>query len=241
MEEGLDMIDNLDYLNIKQYNKIYRNLSIPQLVDFAIKRGEGVLSDKGALVVNTGKYTGRSPKDRFIVKDDITKDVLNWSDVNLPIDESAFDKIQEDVCEYLKGKDLFIFDGYVGALEKYRLPIRVICEYAYQAMFANQMFIRPDKEQLDNHDPEFNVIAVPGLKAKDKENVLNSEAFILINFSKKLILIGGTAYSGEIKKAVFSVMNFLLPKKGVLPMHCSANKGEDGQTAIFFEIGRAHV
>lgn len=230
------MIDNLDYLNIKQYNKIYRNLSIPQLVDFAIKRGEGVLSDKGALVVNTGKYTGRSPKDRFIVKDDITKDVLNWSDVNLPIDESVFNKIQEDVCEYLKGKDLFIFDGYVGALEKYRLPIRVICEYAYQAMFANQMFIRPDKEQLDNHDPEFNVIAVPGLKAKDKENVLNSEAFILINFSKKLILIGGTAYSGEIKKAVFSVMNFLLPKKGVLPMHCSANKGEDGQTAIFFGL-----
>jgi len=227
---------NLDYLNIKQYNNLYRNISISRLVEFAIKRGEGVLSDKGALVINTGKYIGRSPKDRFIVKDNITKDKLNWGEINLPIDGQTFDKIYNDVMEYLRQKDLFIFDGFVGALSEYTLPIRVICECAYQAMFSNQMFIRPNAKQLSNHMPEFNIISVPGFKARGMEDGINSEAFILINFSRKIILIGGTAYSGEIKKSVFSVMNFLLPQKGVLPMHCSANKGEDGETVIFFGL-----
>ena len=227
---------NLDYLNIKNHNKLYRNISIPNLIEFAVKRGEGVLSDKGALVINTGKYTGRSPKDRFIVKDDITKDTINWGQVNLPIDENVFDKIYNDVTEYLKEKDLFVFDGFVGALKEYTLPIRVVCECAYQAMFSNQMFVRTDAEQLSNHMPEFNVISVPGFKANGIEDGLNSEAFVLINFSKKIVLIGGTAYSGEIKKSMFSVMNFLLPQKGVLPMHCSANKGEDGKTVVFFGL-----
>ncbi|NRT76048.1 phosphoenolpyruvate carboxykinase (ATP) [Clostridium beijerinckii] len=227
---------NLDYLNIRGYNKVYRNISIPNLIEFATKRGEGVLSDKGALVVNTGKYTGRSPKDRFIVKDDITKDTINWGEINLPIDENVFDKIYNDVTEYLKEKDLFVFDGFVGALKEYTLPIRVVCECAYQAMFANQMFVRPTAEELSNHMPEFNVISAPGFKAKGIEDGINSEAFVLVNFSKKIVLIGGTAYSGEIKKSMFSIMNFLLPQKGVLPMHCSANKGEDGKTVVFFGL-----
>ena len=137
---------NLDYLNIKNYNKLYKNISIPNLIEIAVKRGEGSLSDKGALVINTGKYTGRSPKDRFIVKDAITKDTINWGEVNLPIDEQVFDKIYSDVTEYLKEKDLFVFDGFVGALKEYTLPIRVVCECAYQAMFSNQMFIRPDAD-----------------------------------------------------------------------------------------------
>lgn len=227
---------NLDYLNIKQYNKIYRNNSIPELIEFAIKRDEGVLSDTGAFVVNTGKYTGRSPKDRFIVKDNITKDKINWGNINLPIDVQVFDKIYKGVLEYLKGKDLFIFDGFVGALREYTLPIRVICENPYKALFSTQMFIRPNDEQLLNHIPEFNVISVPGFKARGKEDGINSEAFVLINFTKKIILIGGTAYNGEIKKSMFSVMNFLLPQKGVFPMHCSANKGENGETTIFFGL-----
>jgi len=227
---------NLDYLNIKNYNNLYRNISIPNLIEFAIKREEGVLSDKGALVVNTGKYTGRSPNDRFIVKDNITKDTINWGEGNLPIDEHVFDKIYNNVLGYLKQKDLFMFDGFIGALKEYTLPIRVICECAYQAMFSNQMFIRPDVEQLSNYIPEFNIISVPGFKAKGMEDGINSEAFVLINFSKKIILIGGTAYSGEIKKSAFSVMNFILPQKGVLPMHCSANTGNDGRTTIFFGL-----
>lgn len=227
---------NLDYLNIKGCNNLYRNISIPKLIEFATKRGEGVLSNKGALVVNTGKYTGRSPKDRFIVKDDITKDTINWGEVNLPIEEQVFNKIYNDAIDYLSEKDLFVFDGFVGALREYMMPIRIVCECAYQAMFANQMFIRPNEEELSHHVPEFNVISVPGFKAKGAEDGINSEAFILINFAKKIVLIGGTSYSGEIKKSMFSVMNFLLPQKGILPMHCSANKGEDGKTAVFFGL-----
>lgn len=227
---------NLDYLNIKKYNNIYRNISIPQLLEFSIKRSEGTFSDSGAFVINTGKYTGRSPKDRFIVKDNITENSINWGEVNLPIDGQTFDNIYKDVTEYLKQKDLFVFDGFIGALKEYSLPIRVICESACQAIFSNNMFVRPKADELHNHVPEFNVISVPGYKAKGKEDGLNSEAFILINFTKKIILIGGTAYSGEIKKAMFSVMNFLLPQKGILPMHCSANKGEDGKTVIFFGL-----
>jgi len=227
---------NLDYLNIKNYNNLYRNISVPKLIEFAVKREEGVLSDKGALVVNTGKYTGRSPNDRFIVKDNITKDTVNWGKGNLPIDEHVFDKIYNDVLNYLKQKDLFMFDGFIGALKEYTLPIRVICECAYQAMFSNQMFIRPDAKQLSDYIPGFNIISVPGFKARGMKDGINSEAFVLINFSKKIILIGGTAYSGEIKKSAFSVMNFLLPQKGVLPMHCSANTGTDGRTTIFFGL-----
>ncbi|MDF2884911.1 MAG: pckA1 [Clostridiaceae bacterium] len=178
---------NLDNLNIKKYNNLYRNSSVEELIKFATERGEGTLSDTGALVVNTGKYTGRSPKDRFIVKDDITKDTINWGDVNLAIDEKVFDKIYADVMEYLNEKDLFVFDGFVGALKEYTLPIRVVCECAYQAMFANQMFVRPTDEELSKHMPEFNVISAPGFKAKGIEDGLNSEAFVLMNFSKKII------------------------------------------------------
>jgi phosphoenolpyruvate carboxykinase (ATP) len=227
---------NLNYLNLKEINSIYRNLSVANLVQFAIERGEGILSDSGALVINTGEYTGRSPKDRFIVEDDVTKGMLNWGEVNLPISGQVFDKVYNDVIEYLKEKDLFIFDGFVGALKKYTLPIRVICECPHQAMFANQMFIRANEEELSKHMPKFNVISVPGFKAKGIEDGINSEAFVFINFSKKIVLIGGTGYSGEIKKAMFSVMNFILPKQGVLPMHCSANKGQDGNTVIFFGL-----
>ncbi|MCB2361101.1 phosphoenolpyruvate carboxykinase (ATP) [Clostridium estertheticum] len=227
---------DLNYLNIKNYKNLYRNISIPKLIEFAVKREEGVLSDKGALVVNTGKYTGRSPDDRFIVKDDITKDTVNWGKGNLAIDEHVFDEIYNEVLSYLDQKDLFMFDGFIGALKEYTLPIRVICECAFQAMFSNQMFIRPDANQLSNYIPEFNIISVPGFKARGIKDGINSEAFVLINFSKKIILIGGTAYSGEIKKAAFSVMNFLLPQKGVLPMHCSSNTGNDGRTTIFFGL-----
>ena len=216
--------------------KLYRNLSIPKLIEHAIKRAEGVFADNGALVVNTGKYTGRSPNDRFIVRDDLTKETVNWGEVNLPLDEQAFDKLYHDVLAYLRQKDLFIFDGYIGSLMEYAIPIRVVCEYAYQAMYSHQMFIRPSESQLSHFAPEFHVISVPGFKARGTADGINSEAFIILNFSKKIILIGGTAYSGEIKKSLFSVMNFFLPQKNVLPMHCSANIGNDGQTTIFFGL-----
>lgn len=216
--------------------KIYKNLTVPELVRYSLNRGEGVLSDKGALVINTGKFTGRSPKDRFIVKDEITENLINWGEVNLPISEIQFDNLYKKVNEYLENKELFTFYGFIGSSKKYQMPIRVICENASSALISNQLFIRPDKEEMENADPEFNVICVPKFKGNGKDDGINSEAFILINFSKKLVLIGGTGYGGEIKKSMFSVMNFLLPKKGVLPMHCSANKGKDGRTTIFFGL-----
>lgn len=232
----MNYVEELKNMGITTSKNVYRNLSIPELVEKALERGEGVLSDTGALVVKTGKYTGRSPKDRFIVRQKSVDDKINWGDVNLPTTEEVFDNLYNKVMNYLKDKDLFVFDGYVGAMKEYSLPIRVVNELASQALFSNQLFRRLNKEELENHKPEFTVIAAPGYKCRGKEDGVNSEAFVLINFDKKIILIGGTHYAGEIKKSVFSVMNYLMPEKNVFPMHCSANVGQDGNTAIFFGL-----
>jgi phosphoenolpyruvate carboxykinase (ATP) len=229
-------LDNLDYLHIKNCKNIYRNMPVSDLVEIAVKRGEGVLSQTGALVINTGKYTGRSPKDRFIVKQSSVEEKINWGDINIPIEEDVFENLYSEVTKYLSEKELFVFDGYVGALNEYNMQIRVITEFASQSLFSNQLFRRPENQELENHCAEFTVISAPGFKAKGKEDGINSEAFIIVNFDKKIILIGGTQYSGEIKKAIFSIMNFLLPLKGVFPMHCSANIGADGNTAVFFGL-----
>lgn len=227
---------NLNYLGINKFAKIYRNFSPASLVEEAIKNGEGTLSSSGALVVNTGKYTGRSPKDRFIVKEPSVSELINWGDTNLPISEEVFDNLYSQVINYLEDKKLYIFDGYVGAMKDYSMNIRVINEYASEALVATQLFRRYDENNLNDFKEDFTLIAAPGFKAKGAEDGVNSEAFIIINFDKKIILIGGTQYAGEIKKSVFSVMNFILPTKGILPMHCSANTGSDGNTAIFFGL-----
>ncbi|MBU3091854.1 phosphoenolpyruvate carboxykinase (ATP) [Clostridium sp. CM028] len=229
-------LKNLNYLNIRTSKKIYRNLPVSDLVSFALQREEGTLSESGALVVNTGKYTGRSPKDRFIVSQESVEELINWGDINLPIEEGIFENLYSQVCKYLSDKDIFVFDGYVGAMEEYRLPIRVVNEFASEALLSNQLFRRPDKTMLEYHKAEFTVIAAPGFKAKGAEDGVNSEAFIIINFDKKIVLIGGTQYAGEIKKSIFSIMNFLLPGKGVFPMHCSSNIGKNGDTAVFFGL-----
>ncbi|WP_027633813.1 phosphoenolpyruvate carboxykinase (ATP) [Clostridium hydrogeniformans] len=228
------MYTDLSYLNL-ECKEIFRNLSESQLVTKALERKEGRLSNSGALVINTGKYTGRSPKDRFIVKDDITREKINWGSVNLPINEDVFNNLYSKVNSYLKDKELYVFDGYVGAEEEFSLPIKVVCEYASQALFANRMFRRMDIIKED-FAPEFTIISAPGFKAEGEKDGINSEAFILVNFSKKIVLIGGTQYSGEIKKSMFSIMNFLLPLKGVFPMHCSANIGKNDDVAVFFGL-----
>lgn len=227
---------SLKSLGLSTSEKVYKNLSVPNLVEHAIRNNEGILSENGALVINTGKYTGRSPKDRFIVKQDSINDKINWGDVNIPIEEKVYDKLYNDVIQYLSNKDIYEFDGFAGAMKEYRVSFRVVCEKSSQALFANQLLRRPTESELENYEPEFTVISAPGFKAKGKEDGINSEAFIIINFDKKVVLIGGTFYSGEIKKSVFSVMNFLLPLQGVFPMHCSANVGKDGKTAIFFGL-----
>jgi phosphoenolpyruvate carboxykinase (ATP) len=231
----MSLID-LNYLGINCSRSIYRNLNTAGLVEHAIIRGEGTLSDKGAIVVYTGKYTGRSPKDRFIVKQESVNDKINWGDVNIPINEEVFNRLYDKVIKYLSDQDLFVFDGYVGALEKYKTNIRVVSEFAYQALFSKNMFRRLEDNQLDSFAPDFTIVAAPNFKAKGIEDGVNSEAFIIINFDKKIVLIGGTKYSGEIKKAVFSLMNYMLPLQGVFPMHCSANIGEEGDTAVFFGL-----
>lgn len=226
----------LDYLKLEAKKNIYRNLPVSELVQQALENKEGVLSETGAFVVETGKYTGRSPKDRFIVKQQSINDNINWGEVNIPIDEEVFEKLYEKVINHLNEKNLYIFDGFVGAHKNYRISVRVISEYASQALFANQLFIRPNQGELQEFNEDFTVIAAPDFKANGKEDGINSEAFIIMNFDKKIILIGGTQYSGEIKKSMFSLMNYLLPLKGVFPMHCSANIGKDGDTAIFFGL-----
>lgn len=227
---------SLDLNEVLSSGKTHYNLSVAQLVEAAIRRGEGMLTASGALRAETGKYTGRSPKDKFIVDEPSVHDKISWGAVNQPIDEAKFDKLYHDVLEYLNGKELFVFDGFAGADPAYRLPIRVVNEYAWHNLFVHQLFVRPSAEELKEHQPGFTVIAAPGFEAKPAVHGTNSETFIIINFSQKTVLIGGTKYAGEMKKSIFSVMNYLLPEKQVLSMHCSANVGEKGDVALFFGL-----
>lgn len=227
---------NLKKMGKYQDIKIHRNLNPAALVTEAVKNGEGKLAESGALVVTTGKYTGRSPKDRFIVRQESVNHLINWGDVNLPIEEDVFNKLYEQVIDYLKDKKTYVFDGYVGAMKEYSMNITVVNEYASEALMSTQLFRRYSEEELKNFKEDFTVIVAPGFKAKGIADGINSEAFIIINFERKIVLIGGTQYSGEIKKSVFSIMNFILPQKGVFPMHCSANIGYKGDTAVFFGL-----
>ena len=215
---------------------VQRNLSTPKLVEAAIINGEGVLSSRGALVSETGKRTGRSPKDKFTVKDSITENRVDWGSVNLPFSPQRFDALYDRVLEYLQDKQLYVQDLFCGADPRYRLPIQVINEYAWHNLFVRQLFIRPTEVELKNHKPEFTIVAAPGFLADPKRDGTNSEVFVIVNFTRKLVIIGGTQYAGEMKKSIFGVMNFLLPQRNVFPMHCSANIGEEGVTALFFGL-----
>ncbi|MFD0693082.1 phosphoenolpyruvate carboxykinase (ATP) [Paenibacillus sp. GCM10027628] len=211
-------------------------LSVSQLTELALERKEGVLSSTGALQVFTGAYTGRSPKDKFIVKEPSVLDKVEWGSVNQPISSQQFDLLYQKAQDYMAEKELFVFDGFAGADDAYKLPIRVVNEYAWHNLFVKQLFIRPTEEELKSHKAEFTVIALPGLKADPALHGTNSETFICLSFEKKIVLIGGTEYAGEMKKSIFSVLNYLLPLKGALPMHCSANVGKDGDVALFFGL-----
>ncbi len=213
------------------------DLPVSRLVEKALMRKEGVLTSKGALSVETGKYTGRSPKDKFIVDEPSVHDNIDWGAVNQPIDKEVFASLYKKVIDYLKTKDeLFVTNAFAGADPNYRLPIQVVNEYAWHNLFARQLFIRPTEEELETHEAEFTVIAAPNFKADPNVDGTKSETFIIISFEEKVVLIGGTEYAGEMKKSIFSVMNYLLPEQDVLSMHCSANVGEEGDTALFFGL-----
>ena len=218
-------------------DKIHYQLSPEELHKITIEKGQGVEVDSGALAVNTGEFTGRSPKDRFIVKDDITKDEVWWSNINLPFDADKFDKLYDKVVNYLSDKELFVRDAYACADDNYRLNIRHINEYPWSNMFTYNMFLRPTEAELENFEPEWTVINAPGFMADPEVDGTRAHNFAILNFTRKIALVGGTGYTGEIKKGIFSALNFILPvMKNTLPMHCSANVGEDGDTAIFFGL-----
>ena len=217
--------------------KVKYQLSPEQLHDITVEKGLGLEASSGALAVNTGEFTGRSPKDRFIVKDDITKDRVWWGDINIPYEADKFDALYNKVVDYLSNKEVFVRDSYACADEDYRLNIRIINEYPWSNQFAYNMFLRPTEDELKDFDPEWTVVNAPGFMANPEEDGTRQHNFAILNFSKKIALIGGTGYTGEIKKGIFSALNFILPVfKNTMPMHCSANVGEKGDTAIFFGL-----
>ena len=217
--------------------RVHYQLTPAQLHNVTLKKGQGQEANTGALAINTGEFTGRSPKDRFIVKDDITEDKVWWGDINIPFDADKFDALYQKVTDYLSGKELFVRDCYACADETYKLNIRVINEYSWSNLFAYNMFLRIYEIDFVKFDPEWLIVNAPGFMANPEVDGTRQHNFAILNFKKKIALIGGTGYTGEIKKGVFSALNFILPVyKNILPMHCSANVGENGETAIFFGL-----
>ena len=234
--ENNPMVNSKQYLNLNLNSpNVHWNLTRAELYEKAIINKEALLTADMALSVHTGKYTGRSPADKFIVEEAESANV-DWGKVNKPISPDVFDRLYEKTTSFLAGRDVYLMDLYCGADPKYRLPIRVVSEAAYHALFAHNMFIRPNDEELKNHEPGFTVIAAPHLEADPATDGTETETFIIVSFSKKIILIGGTLYSGEVKKGIFGVMNYLLPDQGVMRMHCSANEDKDGKSAVFFGL-----
>src|SRR5687768_14601579 len=227
----------LDAVGMQGAGRVFWNLGVAALYEEAVKRGEGVLSKDGPIVCSTGQHTGRSPNDKFVVAEPSSERNVAWGKVNRPIDEASFNGVLARMQQYVTGKDLFVQDCWAGADPSYRLPIRVITERAWHNLFARHMFIpEPDAQNRADHAPDFTVIDLPGFTATPAIDKTNSETFILLNFAKKLVIIGGTHYAGEIKKSIFTVMNYLLPLRDTMPMPCSANIGEKGDVALFFGL-----
>ncbi|NNK69960.1 MAG: phosphoenolpyruvate carboxykinase (ATP) [Flavobacteriaceae bacterium] len=227
---------SLEAYGIKDSISHYQ-LTADKLHDLTIKKGQGTEASTGALAVNTGEFTGRSPLDRFIVKDHITRDIVWWGDINIPFDPDAFDKLYDKMVSYLSGKEVFVRDCIACADDNYRTNIRVINEYPWSNLFVYNMFIRPDSDELNGFEPDWLVINAPEFKADPEIDGTRQHNFAILNFAKKIAIVGGTGYTGEIKKGIFSALNLILPVfKNTLPMHCSANVGKQGDTAIFFGL-----
>ncbi|MEH6534938.1 MAG: phosphoenolpyruvate carboxykinase (ATP) [Psychroserpens sp.] len=227
---------SLDAYGIKNAQVRYQ-LSSDELHELTISKEQGEESSSGAIAVQTGEFTGRSPQDRFIVKDDITKDRVWWGNINIPFESDKFQKLYDKVTAYLSDKEVFVRDSYACADDDYKLNIRIINEYPWSNMFAYNMFLRPTEDELKDFTPEWTVINAPGFMADAEIDGTRQHNFAILDFTRKIALIGGTGYTGEIKKGIFSALNFILPVfKNTLPMHCSANVGKDGDTAIFFGL-----
>lgn len=227
--------------SLEQYGihgaEAYWNLKVSDLEQISIDKGMAERSASGAIAVDTGEFTGRSPKDRFIVEDDITRNAVWWGNINIKFDANKFDKLQNKLSDYMSGKQVYVRDVYACADDRFKLKIRVINEYPWSNMFADNMFLRPSQEELEDFEPDWVILNAPGFMANAEEDGTRQHNFAILNFTKQMAIIGGTGYTGEIKKGIFSALNFILPhQKNVLSMHCSANVGKDGDTALFFGL-----
>jgi phosphoenolpyruvate carboxykinase (ATP) len=236
-EKCCDITMELEKMGIRTSGKVHRNLCTPVLYEHIVSRGEGVISANGPVVMETGTHTARAAQDKFIVKQEPSAPHIWWGAHNVAFDAARFDRLYGKVIAHLRDKDVYVRDCYAGSDPDHRLPVRIITEYAWHNLFAGHMFLGQSlAEAPGKHEPGFTVISVPGCKADPAADGTRSATFILVNFEKKVIIIGGTAYAGEIKKSIFTVMNYLLPLKGVMPMHCSANIGKGNDTAVFFGL-----
>ncbi|MFM1745747.1 MAG: hypothetical protein RLZZ630_1684, partial [Bacteroidota bacterium] len=224
-------------LGLKNVANAYWNLSASELVEETIIQGMGELTDTGALAIDTGEFTGRSPKDKFTILDSETEKTVWWGDINIPFEAHRFDKLHSRIEAYLTGRDVYVRDAYACADQRYRLNVRVVTEYPWQNLFVNNLFLRPNTDEIESMTPDWVIINAPGFMADPSIDGTRQHNFAVISFTKRMILIGGTGYTGEIKKGIFTVLNYVLPQhKGVLSMHCSANIGEKGDTALFFGL-----
>lgn len=224
-------------IGLENLANVFWNLTPAELVEDTIINGQGVLTDTGAIAIETGEFTGRSPKDRFVVKDAKTENSVWWGDVNIPVSTAQFDALYNRMKAYLTGKDVYVRDAYACADDNFRMNIRVTTEFPWSNMFAYNMFLRPTDTEIENFDAEWNIVCAPGFLSDPAIDGTRQHNFAILNFTRKMIIIGGTGYTGEIKKGIFSVLNYVLPhEKNVLSMHCSANVGADGDTAIFFGL-----
>ena len=237
METELDRTHGVEALGILRAGRIHWNLHPAALYEEALSRQEGSLAAGGALVCRTGQHTGRSPNDKFVVREASSERNVHWGAVNRAIEEAAFDALHRDMLTHFQDKDLFVLDAWAGTDPTFKMPIRVVTEFAWHNLFARNMFLpENDEARRRRHQPEFTVISAPNFRADPAKHGTRSEVFIIVHFRRKLVLIGGTHYAGEIKKSIFTILNYTLPLQGVMPMHCSANIGKDGDTALFFGL-----
>lgn len=226
---------SLSNYGFRNLHNVYWNLPVEALYEEIVFRSEGSISHLGPVVVDTGKHTARAANDKFVVQEAGSEAEVWWGEYNRPYNLEKFNAIYQRLLGYLQGRDLFVRDCYAGADPNYRLPVRIITEYAWHSLFARNMFIQPEtNDELRKFMPDFTVVSIPSFKAMPEVDSTNSPTFILLNFDQRICIIGGSHYGGEIKKAVFTVLNYLLPREGVLSMHCSANVGKDGDSALFF-------
>ena len=230
-------LEALEKIGLRPTLPVHYQLTASELSDQALQRKEAVLNDTGALLINTGEFTGRSPKDKFTVKDELTANSVHWNDFNIPLEPKYFDQMHEKLVNYLNTKEIWVRDCYACADPAYRLNVRVINENPWSNLFAYNMFLRPSEDELDHFKADWHIIQAPGFKADPAVDGTRQHNFAMVSFTKKTILIGGTGYTGEMKKGIFTILNYILPHdKNVLSMHCSANMGKDGDTAIFFGL-----